>query len=180
LRELTAAITCTLLAVGCTGLRPAGAGLPVLPLEDDAMPFERLQAIELQGPDGRAEALLGALERGAGRATLAVMTPLGLRLFTVTQDASGLDVRRAAILPAAVDPEGVFAQVQFVNWPIEELQAGLPPGWRAVEREGVRTLLHHDREVVRAEWLDAATVELTGTFIDHRLRVRTIEAHGVE
>jgi hypothetical protein len=44
----------------------------------------------------------------------------------------------------------------------------------------VRTLLHHDREVARAVWLDAATVELTGTFIDHRLRVRTIEAHGVE
>ena len=174
MRKLTvAAAVWPLLLAGCTGLPLTG--LPIVPPDPEAPVLETVQGIELETAGGERHALIGAIERRAGRATLAVVTPIGLRLFTVIQDVAGLDVQRAAVLPERVDPEQIFAEVQFVNWPLAELRTALPRGWRVEENDGVRTLSHRGSEVARAVWRDAATVELTGAFTDHRLTIRTID-----
>ena len=166
--------------VGCASLDgPGTLERPLMPLTK-VVPTERsLQKLTISWRDQQHD-LLGVVERGDHRVSMAVLTPEGLVLFSVVHDSDGVHVERNPVIPAALSPRHVLADVQLLNWPAEEQT--YPPPWRLVEDLDRRTLMHGERQVAQAQFFPSLTqwsvAQMTDEATGYQLRIEAVEQHG--
>ena len=111
---------------------------------------QRLTVQEL--PDGavqdlpRERSLEAQLEIETGELRLAAFA-MNQRVLLLHWDGHNLEVKRHALLPAAVDAGRVLRDIQLVYWPLAAVQAALPPGWTVEDTGATQRRLLHEGEV---------------------------------
>lgn len=89
-----------------------------------------------------------------GAMSVVGLNAVGVRLFTLRQDGSGVRVEKSAGVPAAFDPGHMLADLQLVFWPLAPLQSRLrEDGWQLSEpAPGTRRLQRGDRLVAEVHY----------------------------
>ncbi|MFA5938397.1 MAG: DUF3261 domain-containing protein [Sinimarinibacterium sp.] len=133
----------------CAAVPPASDAnrsyLPILP--PASLNAERSAEQVLHAAYGEREATLHCIvDVSAERLRVIGLTALGQRVFTLTQDASGVRVERSPFAPGELQPQDILADIQLAYWPLATLQAVLPPDTRLTEpRPGLRRLFRDKR-----------------------------------
>lgn len=79
--------------------------------------------------DGKQHSLLVLLNADQQGITLAGLSPLGIRLFLLRYDASGIHSEQHIPVVKLPPPSQVLADIMLTHWPIAAWQPQLPPGW---------------------------------------------------
>ncbi|MGO4305506.1 DUF3261 domain-containing protein [Cupriavidus sp. RAF12] len=138
------------------------------------------QQITVQYPSPQGEQtrdILALLEADAGHTRLAAVAG-GQVLARLDWDGRELRVTRAPWAPAELVPERILSDLQLSLWPVDAIQAALPPGWRVDIAQGVRRLRAGDETVAEIRYPDAATTVFTQLRDGYRLTIRTLRAEG--
>ncbi|WP_444891664.1 DUF3261 domain-containing protein [Microbulbifer sp. DLAB2-AA] len=111
---------------------------------------------------------------------VSLLSPEGMSLLDIAYDGNEISthhyMRRAASLP----PEKLLADIQFVYWPVTQLQKQLPVGWKlqesVVEGNYIRQLFHNGEISTEARYstndIWEAQVELEHKRLGYRLSIR--------
>jgi hypothetical protein len=118
---------------------------------------------------GRIDELDAALEADATHLTL-VGLAFGQRVLSIEYDGQHITEWRHAMLPKQVRADDVLQDLQLTLWPLAQLQAALPGGWR-VEDDGLLRTLTLDGAVV-ATLRYTAMPRWSGTVVLDNLRYR--------
>jgi hypothetical protein len=88
--------------------------------------------------DEQSHRLQAMIETGEAQLTLVLLDTLGQRIATLKQDERGLDIERHISHP--IDPllPHVWQTLQFIYWPLADLQQHGAPQWTFTEAAGVR------------------------------------------
>lgn len=89
---------------------------------------------------GKQQSLMVLLSASEQRIDLVGLSPLGIRLFRLGYDASGIHSQQSVMLPQLPPASQVLADILLSRWPTAVWQGHLPPGWQLVDR-GDRRLL---------------------------------------
>jgi hypothetical protein len=156
------------------------AGQPaVMPLAPPTGPARHIvQQLTASWTD-RQETLLCVLELDARHIAMAGLTNEGMSLFNLSYDGHTLTADKNPLLPAAVAPEFIMADLQLVYWPVPELKKILPAGWRLETGPDHRMLYHQDAKKVEVRYLSPdipwpRDVELTHHQYRYRLHIKTL------
>ncbi|VEJ57136.1 DUF3261 domain-containing protein [Pragia fontium] len=90
--------------------------------------------------DGKQQSLLVMLDADGEKITLAALSPVGIRLFKVTYDGSGIHTEQSLALPQLPPAEQVLADIMLSYWSISDWQAQLPEGWQLTDQDNKRIL----------------------------------------
>lgn len=169
------------LSAGCSMLRPKETvGQPTaMPIAPPIGPARRVvQQLTAAWAD-RRETLVCVLELDERRIAMAGLTHEGLSLFNLSYDGRALASDKSPLLPDAVAPEFMIADVQLVYWPVAELEKILPAGWRLESGPDQRVLYHRDDRKVEVRYLSPdpswpRDVELTNHQYHYRLNIKTL------
>ena len=145
------------LGAGCAAV-PASAPPPVLPLLSPAA-LDASHSVEqiLHAAYGAGDATLQCIvEVTPQRLRVIGLSALGQRVFTLEQDADGVQAAASAYAPAFIQPQNIVADMQLAYWPLAALQAAAPDGVRVSEpRSGLRRLERNDRLIAEVHFADA-------------------------
>ncbi|WP_058972984.1 DUF3261 domain-containing protein [Type-D symbiont of Plautia stali] len=97
---------------------------------------------------GKTQSLLVLLNADAQQISLAGLSSLGIRLFRVTYDKTGIHTQQMMALPEMPPASQVLADVMLSHWPISAWQPQLPPGWQLVDSGDRRELRDPAGQVV--------------------------------
>ncbi len=78
---------------------------------------------------GKQQSLLVLLSADQQQLTLAGLSSLGIRLFRVTYDGTGIHTEQSMVLPEMPPASQVLADIMLSHWPIAAWQPHLPQGW---------------------------------------------------
>jgi hypothetical protein len=169
------------LAAGCSVLPPKEiAGQPAaMPIAPPIGPARRIvQQLTAAWAD-RRKTLVCVLELDESHIAMAGLTHEGLSLFNLSYDGRALASDKSPLLPDAVAPEFVIADMQLAYWPAAELEKILPAGWRLEAGPERRILYHQDDRKVEVRYLSSdlswpRDVELTNHQYHYRLNIKTL------
>ncbi len=90
------------------------------------------------------------------RIDVVALTALGQRALSLSWNGQDWKVETAPMVPAALRPEWLLADLQLALWPLPALQAAYAPaGWKVSEPGGgVRRLRHAGKLVAEVEYAD--------------------------
>jgi len=129
--------------------------------------------------NGHMDELDAALEIDPERIDMVGLV-LGQRVLALHYDGKTLETWRHPIMTEGLRGEDVLEDLQLTLWPVEEIRAALPVGWRIEENGGRRTILDKDALVTviqysaQPRW--SGTVELRNLRFHYRLTIRTAPA----
>ena len=129
--------------------------------------------------NGRMDELDAVLEIDPERIDMVGLL-LGQRVLALHYDGKKLETWRHPMMTEGLRGEDVLEDLQLTLWPVEEIRAALPAGWRIEENDGRRTILEKDAPVTviqysaQPRW--SGTVELDNLRFHYRLTIRTAPA----
>jgi hypothetical protein len=112
----------------------------------------------LRAAFGEREATLRSVVRASPeRIEMVVLTALGQRAMSLEWNGRDWKVETAPLVPSALRPEWLVADLQLALWPLPALQAAYKPaGWEVTEPGGgVRRLRHDGKLVAEVAYADA-------------------------
>ncbi len=112
----------------------------------------------LRAAFGEREVTLRSVVRASPeRIEMVVLTALGQRAMSLEWNGHDWKVETAPLVPSALHPEWLVADVQLALWPLATLQAVYKPaGWDVTEPGGgVRRLRHDGKLVAEVAYADA-------------------------
>src|SRR5215472_17352225 len=177
-RVLIGALAVLLLAgvMGCENSLPRGGriGLKLSPSTFGAS--VNLQQHLTVDRGGRTDELDVALEIDAERIDM-VGLMLGQPVLALHYDGKTLRTWRHAMMTDELRGEDVLENLQLTLWPVEQIRAALPVGWRIEENGRQRTILENDMPIAVIEYSTqmrwSGTVELNNLRYHYRLTIRT-------
>lgn len=98
--------------------------------------------------DGKQQSLWVLLNANGQTLQLAGLSPLGIRLFKVLYDGSGIHTEQAIKIAHLPPANQVLADIMLSYWPINRWQPLLPAGWKLVDQDTTRTLFDESGQVV--------------------------------
>ena len=150
----------SLLLAGCAAAPPQPAAAPeqppLLPPASLGAPHEAQQI--LRAAFGEHEATLRCVVRATPEhIELIALTALGQRAMSVDWNGRDWKVESAPMVPTAMRPEWLVADLQLALWPLASLQAAYrPAGWDVSDPGGgVRRLRHDGKLVAEVHYADA-------------------------
>lgn len=90
--------------------------------------------------NGKQHSILVILNADQHKISLAGLSPLGIRLFLLTYDATGIHTRQSLIQPELPPANQVLADIMLSHWPVSAWQAQLPAGWTLRDADNRREL----------------------------------------
>lgn len=160
---------CTLSGLG----RPSARAL-VPPMAVGDRSFQQVLTVHADGAQRR---LIAAGQVRGDVLVLALLTPEGVEILRLRQDADGLDVRRERDLPGGVTPRAIVADFQLIHWPAPALRAEWDGAWDLTERARERILAYRGEPRVRVAYTDRpwrGPVTLEHLQHGYRLEVKTL------
>lgn len=97
---------------------------------------------------GKSHSLIALLDVNQERISLAGLSSLGVRLFLVTYDSSGIRTEQSITLPELPPAEQVLSDIMLSYWAIPRWEKQLPQGWSLVDKEMVRELRDDQQQLV--------------------------------
>ncbi len=97
---------------------------------------------------GQSQSLLVLLSADAQKIELAGLSSVGIRLFRVSYDASGIHTQQMMPLPHMPPASQVLADIMLSHWPLAVWQKQLPPGWTLQDTGLKRVLKDADHRVI--------------------------------
>lgn len=165
-----------LLLTACTltgaGHPPERALAPPAAVGDRS--FQQVLTVRTDASERR---LIAAGQVRDGVLVLALLTPEGVELLRLRQDADGLDVRRERDLPSGMTPRAIVADFQLIHWPASALRTEWDGRWDLTERARHRILSYRGEPRVRVAYGDrpwGEPVTLEHLQYGYRLEVRTL------
>ncbi|KAB8311450.1 DUF3261 domain-containing protein [Rahnella contaminans] len=137
-----------LMSGGCASRPPAQTlpqawlkpGVQVkLPAPVLAVPVSQQQLLTAT-VNGKQQSLLVLLNADGNSLQLAGLSPLGIRLFKVVYDQTGIHTEQAIKIEGLPPANQVLADIMFSYWPVGSWQPLLPPGWTLKDQPLRRTL----------------------------------------
>lgn len=137
-----------------------------------------LQLVTATWPGG-SDSLLCALELNAERIAMAGTSKDGLSLFNLSYDGENLALDKNPLLPDAIDPRAIVADMQLIYWPVAQLQDRLPPGWHLQSGANRRKLFQGAEKVAEIVYLSNEDdwprhAELSNLRYRYRLTIDTL------
>ncbi|CAM3705891.1 DUF3261 domain-containing protein [Rahnella victoriana] len=133
---------------GCAAHEPSGnepqawlkRGVQVnLPAPSLEKPFTQQQLLTAT-VNGKQQSLLVLLNADGKSLQLAGLSPLGIRLFKVVYDQTGIHTEQAIRIEGLPPASQVLADIMLSYWPAQRWQPLLPPGWTLEDQPLRRTL----------------------------------------
>ncbi|MCU6665047.1 hypothetical protein D3C75_293250 [compost metagenome] len=100
--------------------------------------------------NGKTQSLLVMLNADGHKITLAGLSSVGIRLFLVTYDQTGIHTEQSIVVPQLPPASQVLADVMLSHWPISAWQPQLPKGW-TLQDKGDRRELRNARGTLVTE-----------------------------
>jgi hypothetical protein len=97
---------------------------------------------------GKQQSLLVLLNADGKSLQLAGLSPLGIRLFKVVYDQTGIHTEQAIKIEGLPPANQVLADIMLSYWPVQSWQPLLPAGWTFDEQPLRRTLLDNEGHAV--------------------------------
>ena len=98
--------------------------------------------------NGKQQSLLVLLNADGKSLQLAGLSPLGIRLFKVVYDQTGIHTEQAIKIEGLPPANQVLADIMLSYWPVQSWQPLLPAGWTFDEQPLRRTLLDNEGHAV--------------------------------
>lgn len=98
--------------------------------------------------NGKQQSLLVLLNADGKSLQLAGLSPLGIRLFKVVYDQTGIHTGQAIKIEGLPPANQVLADIMLSYWPVKSWQPLLPAGWTFDEQPLRRTLLDNEGHAV--------------------------------
>jgi len=98
--------------------------------------------------NGKQQSLLVLLNADGKSLQLAGLSPLGIRLFKVVYDQTGIHTGQAIKIEGLPPANQVLADIMLSYWPVQSWQPLLPAGWTFDEQPLRRTLLDNEGHAV--------------------------------
>lgn len=123
------------------------------------------------------------VEIAPSRLAIVGLSPLGLTLFTLTQQEGRLDVRTNTGNPIAIDPRYTLFDLYLTYWPVDALRTGFADYGLLVEesRDGLERRVSRTNGVMIAvvtyskQMREDAKIRIEHFDIPYRLRVTSLE-----
>ena len=100
------------------------------------------------------QSLLVVLELDAQHIAMAGISNEGLSLFNLHYDGKTVVYEQSLLVPKAISPVAIITDLQLAYWPIAELQALLPAGWRITSNENKRFLYDSHEKRIAVDFLE--------------------------
>ncbi|MBP2170893.1 hypothetical protein J2125_004085 [Erwinia toletana] len=97
---------------------------------------------------GKQQSLLVLLSADQQQLTLAGLSSLGIRLFRVSYDRSGIHSEQSIALPEMPPASQVLADIMLSHWPLAVWQKQLPAGWTLQDHGDARQLRDNDGRLI--------------------------------
>jgi len=97
---------------------------------------------------GQSQSLLVLLSADEQQIDLAGLSSVGIRLFSLRYDASGIHTQQLMPLPQMPPASQVLADIMLSYWPLDVWQKQLPPGWTLQDQGLKRRLIDADNQLV--------------------------------
>ncbi|WP_426785420.1 DUF3261 domain-containing protein [Rahnella variigena] len=98
--------------------------------------------------NGKQQSLLVLLNADGKSLQLAGLSPLGIRLFKVVYDHTGIHTGQAIKIEGLPPANQVLADIMLSYWPVQSWQPLLPAGWTFDEQPLRRTLLDNEGHAI--------------------------------
>ncbi len=98
--------------------------------------------------NGKQQSLLVLLNADGKSLQLAGLSPLGIRLFKVVYDQTGIHTEQAIKIEGLPPANQVLADIMLSYWPVQSWQPLLPAGWTFDEQPLRRTLLDNEGHAI--------------------------------
>ena len=98
--------------------------------------------------NGKQQSLLVLLNADGKSLQLAGLSPLGIRLFKVVYDQTGIHTEQAIKMEGLPPANQVLADIMLSYWPVKSWQPLLPAGWTFDEQPLRRTLLDNEGHAI--------------------------------
>ena len=98
--------------------------------------------------NGKQQSLLVLLNADGKSLQLAGLSPLGIRLFKVVYDQTGIHTGQAIKIEGLPPANQVLADIMLSYWPVQSWQPLLPAGWTFDEQPLRRTLLDNEGHAI--------------------------------
>lgn len=103
---------------------------------------------------GKQQSLLVLLNADGKSLQLAGLSPLGIRLFKVVYDQTGIHTEQAMKIDGLPPANQVLADIMLSYWPAQRWQPLLPAGWKLDDQPLRRTLLDNQgHTITRIDYL---------------------------
>ncbi|MCU5775359.1 DUF3261 domain-containing protein [Erwiniaceae bacterium BAC15a-03b] len=107
---------------------------------------------------GKQQSLLVMLSADQQQLTLAGLSSLGIRLFRVSYDSSGIHSEQSIALPEMPPASQVLADIMLSHWPLAVWQKQLPAGWTLQDHGDARQLRdNHGQLITEIRYLQRGT-----------------------
>lgn len=97
---------------------------------------------------GKKQSLLVLLSADDKQLTLAGLSAVGIRLFRVSYDQSGIHTEQSIALPEMPPASQVLADIMLSHWPLTAWQPRLPAGWTLTDSGDRRQLRDNHGELI--------------------------------
>lgn len=98
--------------------------------------------------NGKSESLLTMLNVSNNKITLAGLSTLGIRIFKVVYDETGIKTEQSIVIPQLPPANQVLSDIMFSYWPVEVWRSHLPAGWILEESDLHRNLYDTDGKLI--------------------------------
>lgn len=98
--------------------------------------------------NGKQQSLLVLLNADGKSLQLAGLSPLGIRLFKVVYDQTGIHTEQAIKMEGLPPANQVLPDIMLSYWPVQSWQPLLPAGWTFDEQPLRRTLLDNEGHAI--------------------------------
>lgn len=124
-----------------------------LPAPSLAQPVNQQQLLTAT-VNGKQQSLLVLLNADGTSLQLAGLSPLGIRLFKVVYDQTGIHTEQAIKIEGLPPANQVLADIMLSYWPAKSWQPLLPPGWTLDDQPLRRTLRDNEgNTITRIDYL---------------------------
>ncbi|WP_435929828.1 DUF3261 domain-containing protein [Dryocola sp. BD613] len=97
---------------------------------------------------GKTQSLMVLLNADSQKIMLAGLSPLGIRLFRLTYDQTGVKTEQSITLPELPPASQVLADIMLSYWPLAVWQPQLPKGWTLKDIASRRELRDENNELI--------------------------------
>lgn len=118
--------------------------------------------------DGKTQALMVMLDADGEKITLLALSPIGIRLFKVTYDATGIHTEQSVALGEFPPAEQVLSDIMMSYWPIETWTPYLPEDWRLTDIQDKRLLLDGKETIIEIQYRNEHGKRQPVAIIHHR------------
>lgn len=120
-----------------------------MPTSGSALRYQQLLTATV---DGNEQSLMVMLDADGQKITLAALSPIGIRLFKVTYDATGIHTEQS-VAPGEFPPaEQVLSDIMMSYWPIEAWTPSLPEGWHLTDIQDKRLLRDGQETIIEIHY----------------------------